>query len=62
MSTAVFTLVIEVVSDEADMDTIKELFVDTVFFRLSVYHDTIDNIAGVIHHKDFYNRKEELHI
>ncbi len=47
---------IEAVSDEASMDVIKNLFMETGFSRLPVYHDTIDNITGVIHHKDFYNK------
>lgn len=47
---------IEAVSDEATMDEIKQLFMETGFSRLPIYHETIDNITGVIHHKDFYNK------
>ncbi len=47
---------IEAVSDEASMEEIKELFMETGFSRLPIYHETIDNITGVIHHKDFYNK------
>lgn len=47
---------IEAVSDEASMDEIKQLFMETGFSRLPIYHETIDNITGVIHHKDFYNK------
>ncbi len=47
---------ISAVSDETDEDAIGDLFSDTGFSRLPVYKDTIDNIIGVIHHKDFYNK------
>lgn len=47
---------IEAVSEEASMDEIKQLFMETGFSRLPVYRGTIDNIIGVIHHKDFYNK------
>lgn len=47
---------ISAVSSEASADEIGELFVSTGFSRLPVYEDTIDNIVGVIHHKDFYNK------
>lgn len=47
---------IEAVSEEASMEEIKQLFMETGFSRLPVYRGTIDNIIGVIHHKDFYNK------
>ena len=47
---------ISAVSDEMGEDEIGELFIETGFSRLPVYKDTIDNIIGVIHHKDFYNK------
>lgn len=47
---------IEAVSENASMDEIKQLFMETGFSRLPIYRDTIDNIIGVIHHKDFYNK------
>ena len=47
---------IEAVSENASMDEIKALFMETGFSRLPIYRDTIDNIIGVIHHKDFYNK------
>lgn len=41
-----------------DMDTptqeIAELFYSTGFSRLPVYTETIDNIVGILHEKDFY--------
>lgn len=52
------------VPEDASEDEIGQLFIETGFSRLPVYRDTIDNIIGVIHHKDFYNkvktRKAEL--
>ena len=39
--------------------TIEEIdrqFIDTGFSRLPVYQDTIDNITGIIHIKDFYQQ------
>lgn len=47
---------ISAVSDEMTEDEIGEIFAETGFSRLPVYKDTIDNIIGVIHHKDFYNK------
>ena len=47
---------ISAVSTEAGEEEIGKLFVETGFSRLPVYEDTIDNIVGVIHHKDFYNK------
>ncbi len=44
------------VADDDELDKIDGLFRDTGFSRLPVYNETIDNIVGVIHHKDFYNK------
>ena len=44
------------ISDDEELDKIDGYFRDTGFSRLPVYNDTIDNIIGVIHHKDFYNK------
>ena len=35
---------------------IKQVFRETGFSRLPVYVDDLDNIIGVINHKDFYNK------
>ena len=40
--------------DESPEDIIQ-LFLDTGFSRLPVYEGSIDNIIGMIHHKDFFN-------
>ena len=47
---------ISAISEDAGEDEIEALFVETGFSRLPVYQDTIDNIIGVIHHKDFFNK------
>lgn len=47
---------IEAVSDETTEEEIEQIFSETGFSRLPVYSDTIDNIIGVIHHKDYYNK------
>jgi CBS domain containing-hemolysin-like protein len=44
------------ISEDEELEKIERFFCDTGFSRLPVYSDTIDNIVGVIHHKDFYNK------
>ena len=46
---------LEAVSINADKEEIAHVFSTTKFSRLLVYEDTIDNIVGVIHQKDFYS-------
>ena len=38
----------------ATMDEIAAIFAENGYSRLPIYHDTIDNIIGVIHEKDFH--------
>ncbi len=45
---------LEAVSIEADKEEVAKVFTETKFSRLPVYEDSIDNIVGVIHQKDFY--------
>lgn len=45
---------IEAVSVAADKETIASKFNATGFSRLPVYDDTVDDIVGIIHLKDFY--------
>lgn len=45
---------IEAVSVDADKAEIAKAFSQTKFSRLPVYKESIDNIIGVIHQKDFY--------
>ena len=45
---------IEAIPFDATKDEIAESFSKTRFSRLLVYEETIDNVVGVIHQKDFY--------
>ena len=42
------------VEDTATMDEVAAVFAESGYSRLPVYHDTIDNIVGVLHEKDYY--------
>ena len=42
------------VEEDTPMDEVRELFEKTGYSRLPVYKDTIDNVIGVIHERDFY--------
>lgn len=46
---------IAAISEDADPETVGRLFRDTGFSRLPVYRNSIDNIIGIIHEKDFHN-------
>jgi len=39
-------------------EEISKVFSESGFSRLPVYEDTIDNIIGIIHEKDFYKQEE----
>lgn len=43
------------VEEETAMDEIREVFESTGYSRLPVYRDTIDNVVGLIHERDFYS-------
>ena len=45
---------IEAIPDDATSEEIEDLFRKTQFSRLLVYKDTVDDIIGVIHLKDYY--------
>ncbi len=45
---------LEGVPSDATKDDIAELFTETGYSRILVYEETIDNIIGTIHRKDFY--------
>lgn len=45
---------VEAVSDDISMDDLAEAFAENSYSRLPVYHETIDNIIGVVHEKDFF--------
>ncbi|MBR7032666.1 MAG: HlyC/CorC family transporter [Clostridia bacterium] len=46
---------VEGVSEDSKKEDIARVFTDTGFSRLPVYRDSIDNIIGVVHQKDFYD-------
>ena len=46
---------VEGVSEDAKKEDIARVFTDTGFSRLPVYRESIDNIIGVVHQKDFYD-------
>ena len=41
------------ISDDADIDDIKDLFFEAKFSRIPVYHDDKDNIVGILFERDF---------
>lgn len=45
---------LEAVPVDATKEEIAQVFFDTKFSRILVYEESIDNIIGVIHQKDFY--------
>ncbi len=52
----IFTPRVDIVAlaDDATMDEVAALFAESGFSRLPVYHETVDDIVGVIHEKDFH--------
>ena len=42
------------VEDDLPLEVVAQTFAESGYSRLPVYHDTIDNIIGVVHEKDFY--------
>ena len=45
------------VDEESTMQEVGALFVENGYSRLPIYHETIDNIIGVVHQKDFYKAR-----
>lgn len=45
------------VDEKSTMQEVGALFVENGYSRLPVYHETIDNIIGVVHQKDFYKAR-----
>lgn len=46
---------VSAISDTATKEEIASTFIETGYSRLPVYKGNIDNIVGVLHHKDFHN-------
>ena len=45
---------VHAVDEETTMDEIREIFEKTGYSRLPVYRETIDNVVGLVHERDFY--------
>ena len=41
------------VEDDMTTDEVRDMFFEHGFSRLPVYHETIDNVIGILHEKDF---------
>ena len=52
---------VEAVSKTSSIEEIDKKFVETGFSRLPVFHETIDNITGIILLKDFYQQVMKGH-
>jgi putative hemolysin len=42
------------VADDTPLDELADIFADSGYSRLPVYHETVDNIIGVVHEKDYF--------
>ncbi len=40
--------------DTISLSELNDLFVETGYSRIPIYHDTIDNVVGVVHEKDLH--------
>lgn len=53
------------VNEKSTIEEVKTIFMTHGFSRLPVYNETVDNIIGVMHEKDFYNmlhyEKDSIH-
>lgn len=47
------------VSVSDSMEEISKVFTDSGYSRIPVYEDSVDNIVGILHEKDFYSLKDE---
>ena len=43
------------VEEDSSKEEIAQVFTDTGYSRLPVYRDSLDNIVGIVHQKDFYD-------
>ncbi len=43
------------VEEDSSNEFIAQVFTDTGYSRLPVYRDSLDNIVGIVHQKDFYD-------
>ena len=47
------------IEDNATIEDAADLFRDTWFSRIPVYHEDLDHIVGILHEKDFYKMTHE---
>ena len=47
------------IEDNATIENAADLFRDTWFSRIPVYHEDLDHIVGILHEKDFYKMTHE---
>ena len=47
------------IEDTATVDEAADVFRDTWFSRVPVYHEDLDHIVGILHEKDFYKMTHE---
>lgn len=46
---------VSAVAEDWTMDEVREMFQKTGFSRLPVYRETIDNVIGLVHERDFFD-------
>ena len=47
------------IEDTASIEEAADLFRDTWFSRIPVYHEDLDHVVGILHEKDFYKMTHE---
>ncbi len=45
---------VSAIDEASTMDEIREVFIKTGYSRLPVYRETIDNVVGLVHERDFF--------
>ena len=47
--------------DTASMEELSVLFAESGYSRIPIYHESIDNIVGLVHEKDFFSARYHNH-
>jgi CBS domain containing-hemolysin-like protein len=47
--------------DDISMEELAVMFAESGYSRIPIYHDSIDNIIGLIHEKDFFSARYHNH-
>ncbi len=45
------------VADDTSLEDLADVFAESGYSRLPVYHDNIDNIIGIVHEKDYFSAR-----